>query len=77
MISNGERVIFGELVERRGDFDANAVVVVFRVAPCAQASCPQAQKYRTYELAKGGRIDRLELLLGAMMQIVVVESAAS
>ena len=51
--------------------------MVFRVATCAQSACSQAKEDGAYEFAERGRIHGLQLLLGAMVQVVVVEGAAT
>ena len=77
MIAYGKGMILGELIEGRGDLDPDAVVVVFGVAAGAQSSSPQAKEHGAYELAERGRIDGLETLLGAVVNVVVVEGAAA
>lgn len=64
-------------VQRRVLLDANAVVVVLGVAPRAQAARAQAEKNRSDQLAERGRVDRFELLLGAMLQVERVERGAT
>lgn len=59
MVADGDGVVLGELVERGGDLDPDAVVVVLGVAARAQTSSAQAEKDGANELAERGRIDRL------------------
>ncbi len=72
VVANGERRVIGDLIERRADLHTYAVVVVLGVAARAQTSRAQAEKHGANELAERGRIHRLDLLLGAVMQVVVV-----
>ena len=77
MITISNHVVLGDLIEWRAHFYTYTVVVIFRVATRAQTTRSQAQKHRPDHLAKRSRIDGLDLLLGAMMQVVVVKSAAT
>ena len=44
--------------------------------PGAEAACPQAHEDRADELSEGGGVDRIQLLLLTVPQVMVIQGAA-
>lgn len=52
MVANGECVIFAKLIQRRRDFDADAIVVVLGVSTSSETSCSKTEEHGADELSE-------------------------
>lgn len=65
-----------ECAQPRRGFHLDAVVVVFAVAARAQPTSSQPGEHRPYQLTETGRVHCVQLVLGAVVHVVIVERGA-